>query len=726
MVLCQKLLKIVEKILHWFFECSQKYSKSFIIFFLCLILVSGYFSKDVKLALRSEEMNNHNTPSYHHLQNLNQEFGVQENVLLLLKKQSAFDQGDYCLLWKWRNKVLRDSNIILEVGSIFDLRFIDYHNGILFYPRVVSEPCQKKVPEIESGTLTQDERILDNPLYSYYHSPKLNETIVYLKIQAIEDPTAHFKYDYEELNKFIQETKKQLPYDIRVSGSIYFQDSVLQGLIRSEMLNGIAAIFIFFGYFYFYRSYRASFLLLITIIFTTTVIKGGMALLGHRMDSLTSCLFFMMTIAVIEDYIFLSFLIKEGKGTSSFYNACKKILLPSFFTSLTTAVGFGSLMVSSNESIFRFGAWTAMGTLFEWTILFGLLPALIKEFPSLNNWFKFKEVPNVGTWLKRLVKIKPSRHLTILTIIIPFIFLYFNHQVILQYDVFSIFKDNHEIKLFAQDLKKSRGSEGDLSLVFLKDGLQNRHILEKIKKEPFVTHAYSYYDYEDYIQKYPKEIHSLLIGEFNQSDMGKLFTGPHNTRAILTIKTLASTDIEAFDQKVKSICQGECQLVSEAIVAKDYSLSILKTIYDSFGFCLIIVFILMLFLCLAINSKLLWPILISTFWAPLALFSFIFTSKFEIDLVASVALSVVVGITGDNAIQFLMLSKNNLQESVENYGVASLQTIILMIIISVLLLASYFKPAINISYLITLGVIFIYLGDILVLNGLLKFMKSKN
>jgi predicted RND superfamily exporter protein len=56
--------------------------------------------------------------------------------------------------------------------------------------------------------------------------------------------------------------------------------------------------------------------------------------------------------------------------------AVRQLALPCFLTSLTTAIGFGSLALTSNELIQRFGLSCAMGTVFAFLAVLSVVPLL--------------------------------------------------------------------------------------------------------------------------------------------------------------------------------------------------------------------------------------------------------------------------------------------------------------------------------------------------------------
>ena len=101
------------------------------------------------------------------------------------------------------------------------------------------------------------------------------------------------------------------------------------------------------------------------------------------------------------------------------------------------------------------------------------------------------------------------------------------------------------------------------------------------------------------------------------------------------------------------------------------------------------------------------------------------TLKIEVNLMTCMFASVLVGLTGDNAIQFLMGShmKNgraDLASGIDGRGGASVICSLLMATAALFFLLSYFGPPRAFGLLLSSGLLAALFGDLWILRSLLK------
>ncbi|MFZ4713381.1 MAG: hypothetical protein ACOYL6_06705 [Bacteriovoracaceae bacterium] len=684
------------------------FPKSILMVFIVLVIFAGIEGRKVRIAIRTEDMNDPSLSSHQDMQKLKSDYGFEDKLTFVFKKESPFTGDDFCLLKKFLDELQKSEPMVIAISSPFELRDINFQNDKLFYPTVLKDVCQGGFSET---------RLRDHPYFPFFADPNLKDVIVHLQIKESEKKFRHGIYDYQIIEKLILRAQKELPFQVLPGGTLFFQKSVLDGIHWSNKLNILAGLFLFLTFFYFYRSWKASLGLVFIVLLTNTMLKGAMGFFDHAIDPLSSCLFLMMTVAVIEDYVFVCFVMRnEGK---TFEEAIQKLLLPSFLTSLTTAIGFGSLVMSHNPNIIHFGLWSALGAMLEWAFLLLLTPALFQVFPKLKSIFVFNKKISEPTFFQ-LTKLRMPRKFTMIISCFPLLLLFIYGEANLSYSPFDMFDSDHAISDYRNHFQNTRGAEGEVSLLFPRGSLDVSVVLEIMKKDPMVAQVYSLNNLRSLLQRYPTYLHSMIMEDFMKTQLGQLFSSSENERALLYVKSYDTKDIESFEQRTKKVCGNRCKIVSEVIVSKDYAQGLLQTLYDSFTFCFLLVFIIMVWLCLAVNPKAIISVTISTLWAPAMLLIVVILGQFKINVVTSVALSVLVGLTGDNAIQFLLLGSENLKESVENYGKASLQSFLLMTMMTLILFFSYFKSPKVLGALLLLGLVFMFVGDLWVLNGLLK------
>ena len=708
-----RMLRLLHYYLYRTHSLFLKNKKLVSIVLICIIAVSFIEGAKTKIAVRTEDFSDQNLPSYHAMTKLKEDYAFEDKLTLVLNKRTPFNNSDYCLIKNWlRNEVNTNSDIAGH-SSLFNLRMVEYNDGKLFYPAIIDSPCEKSTDYV---TLKK------HPLLTMFSTHDLTDFVIHFEINPSSTEFRHGIYDYKALDRIIDSAKKALPFEILTGGTLFFQSSVLEGIHFTNVINLAASVLLFVGYFIFYRSFIGAFTLIAVILITNTMIKAGMTFFGHMIDPLSSCIFLMITVSSIEDYILLSFMVFKKK--MPFNLAIKKLLLPSFLTSLTTAIGFGSLAVSSNPSIVHFSIWTSFGAMLEWAAMFLIIPVFINMFPKVKKRIENHPRP------KRLVPVQlisytPPKVIAVIIALVPLAIIFMYDKANLSYSPYDMFTKNNPISKFREHIQTTRHSEGELSIVFNDLDLNIEKIVEQVKKDPAVAGVFSEVDITNEIKLFPEFLRPLLFEDFKRTDLGKLFISYKTKRIIAYIKSYDTKDVPVVVSRIQNICGKSCSITSEIIVSKDYAVGILQTLYDSAisGFFSII--LLILWLVMTLSKKHTIPVLLSTLWASFMLLILVVAFQFKINVVTCVALSVLIGLAGDNVIQFLLLKKDSFSNSIHEVGEASTENFILMLVLTSTLFFSYFQTPRTLALLMMIGIVLMFIGDLWVLNGLTAISDKK-
>lgn len=700
------------KLLRLCLEATQNFflshAKSVLVLLIPLVFSSFYFSTKTKIAVRTEDFSNKSLPSFKDMQSLKRDYSFEDKFTLLINKNAPLNQNDLCAIYGWLINETENNENIVQTSSLFDLRLPSLNDGKLFYPKVISDPCREN---IDFNLLKR------HPLSKMFSAEDFSDTIIHFDIRPSKAQFRHGIYDYQIIKDMLTRAQRTLPYEILPAGSLFFQSSVLDGIYHSNLINIIAIILLLSLYYFFYRSLIFCLFLLTIIVVTNSTLKAGMGLLDHLIDPLSSCIFLMITVAILEDFILISYMLFKRK--LSFDQTMKSLLVPSFLTSLTTAIGFGSLAISENPSIVHFSIWTALGAIFEWIALFLILPSIIKLFPKLKRNIENQARPR--SYLpNEFISFRPKRVLTLIIAIVPFSLFLLHNNANLHYSPFDMFPSDHSISKFRSHILKTRNTEGEISVLFSNKDTDLSPYIEEFKKHPLVSSVFSENDILNEVRsEYDPALYTLIRDDFRRTSTGQFFTSNYSKRIIISVKSYDSKNVPMIVHDLKKICRDHCTLTSEIITSSDYANEVLKTLTDSFfgGFSAILILIgFVIWMTLKRNYI---PILISTIWASLSLLLIVIVFQIKINFVTCVALSVLIGAAGDNAIQFLLFNKGSLSKTVGEIGEASLEHFILMILLSSSLIFSYFATPRDLSILLIIGVCLMFIGDIWVLNGLI-------
>ncbi|MCF8474959.1 MAG: MMPL family transporter [Emcibacter sp.] len=221
--------------------------------------------------------------------------------------------------------------------------------------------------------------------------PLLNGTIVSEdgKAMALYIPITAKNVSYnvvEKLKGKIAELKGNDQYHI--TGLPVAQDTFgVEMFIQMAISAPMAMILIFLLMWYFFK--KASLVMSPMIVAMVSVIStmGLLVITGNTVHIMSSMIpIFIMPIAVLDAIHILSDfydrypLYKDRKKTIQ--HVMKELSAPMLYTTLTTAVGFGSLALTPIPPVQTFGLFVSIGVILAWIFTITLIPAYIMVMPE--------------------------------------------------------------------------------------------------------------------------------------------------------------------------------------------------------------------------------------------------------------------------------------------------------------------------------------------------------
>ncbi|MEK7355724.1 MAG: hypothetical protein AAB250_04715 [Bdellovibrionota bacterium] len=248
-------------------------------------------------------------------------------------------------------------------------------------------------------------------------------------------------------------------------------------------------------------------------------------------------------------------------------------------------------------------------------------------------------------------------------------------------------------------------------------------VLRQIAREPHVIHvddANSMFEAMTATIAAP-DLKEAIDGPLRAMPVGRrYFSESGKERAWVFLDTLDIKRVLELKEKTKSLCPGNiCALEGDIVAFSEYSRSLVQTLFSSFLLSLVLVG-LTLTACAKARGKMgqLPAILLSSSWAPFAVLFTIWVFEIEVNFVTSIVLSVLVGLTGDNAIQYIFAG-DDLDAGARAKGRATLICSLTMIGVSLLFVFAPFEPTKLLGLLLALGFALVFIGDYSLLRGLL-------
>ncbi len=705
---------------------SLKWSRTvFVIFTLSTILVFTQMGK-MKIIFSAEDLAGDNIPSVDELKDIKERYreGVTSNFILR-PTQDDWLPSDLCLIRDWYSTLRVTIPEIKMTSSTFDFKWpVKIPGNRVVYRNILDLDCQQRI--IHTPVETVYEQLNATPFGLAIDKKKPNS----LTFQFIfnDSETSKFGSFDPNLVTYIRDSvqKNLMPklksVDVNWVGPADYQWYLLEGFKFARWVNFGMMILVLFSLRIFLGTWRSGLIYCSTLFITAIWVFGLKGLFNSPFDVLSTGLFLMIGISSLEDFVFISGEMMKGH---SWKKSMRKILVPGCFTSFTTVIGFLSSCVSDLEAISRMGFWAAMGGLIECIVIFFFLPAALKTFSYKNKWVR------ANRFFDRLQSITTrtmSKRLAYgLCLVFPLGIIFmqeFNYNESPQ----NIFPATQEYRVSLDKMKESKNWIGTTSLLFAENVSyqEAEKILDKIKSDKwiqdFVVATESPQGIINWIEKLQVLPQNLAKTQFDIAPIKDVFVDENGlVRSLLYVKELSVDSIRTLKEKVNEICQQNCHLGGEAVAYSDFAGLVPRSLIESLITSLFFVSLVIIYLSLAMNKeKDILQILLSCYWGP---FFMIMTLGFlhtTIDFWKSIFASILVGLAGDNAIQYIEGSRHkSLNQGIEDRGASSILTACLMAATSLCYLGSYFSSPKEFGVILFVGLLASLVGELWLLNSLL-------
>lgn len=675
--------------------------------------------------------------TYDQYQALNKNFIEQNQVSVLLQRDGGFRNQHHRHLIDWVTRVFRKNSDIARVYSSYGMKKGYEENGS-FQIRPILIP-NYGVDYSNEELKDQYEQLAKTPAGHILVNKEKNDIFAsfYLENLSKEEKSLYGHFNTKAYESLVQSfkdfVKKKFP-DIKATwiGIGTYQYFLQKAYEQMNIVNLITGLFLILGFKLFFGLWRTGFILLATYNFSLILLYGFMGGMHFPVDSLSAAVPIMLLISTLEDFVFFLIVHKKKRDIKQSFEA---ILLPSFYTSLTTVFGFLSLYLSELSIIQRFGLICAVGAVLEWLIVFLVLPKVLVlwekrkgkslslgSIPQGINSFLLKvKEPKIPQWLGFIL----------LAPLIMFVF-YINTDLRIEDSPEAVFPDKHPIRESTQKLIESRGWKSEISLVFpyTLERKKNEGIFQKIVNDvPEIIAYESFYKTRNYVESSLKDsVHQYYVREFfGESFSASRWISNNSTheRGFLYSNTSDVVRISEIRKYVSKLCGEKCYLANILISYSEFGIKVLRTLTKSFSLSLVLIVFLIFVLAKFFKIKQ-WPIILLTaLWGPLTLISLMIVLDIGIYFATSVVMSVLVGLAGDNALQFLFHeNSSSVKDGLNELSLASILCTILMTVCCIAFLFSDFDGVRKIGIMMICGFVLGWIGDVVILRSLLNLKKT--
>lgn len=644
---------------------------------------------------------------------MKKKYAGDSQVVLFFNFKNGPKASELCLLSKWIKKIERFPEVH-EVNSIWTLRRPEISQTRLLYKKQLQDPC----------TLNPDERFQYSDKLRSSHFRHLIPTMgnkMFL-FDVVLDGSYPIEDQVEKIIKeshlFLKDSKLNLNVHFLGNGSTRYYFKKI--LFHDSLYNLLVIFVMIFLLRFFYGTWRSGLYLTMTLIASGSVLYGFLALLGGSINILTNNLFLMTAVAGAADFIFVTHDQLHGDYEKSFL----RMITPCFFTTLTTIVGFLSLNTSELSIIKQFGNGAALGALCEWGMMFLFLPSFLKVFGLNQIWvnpskaFSFKtfnkieriELPSPVLW----------SFFVLMSLSIPaFFFLNDQDSPVQNLPIHHPMRESH--KLFKENFQWE-----SQAYIYFPEVIQSEKLKPLVAS---ITRLNSIHRIEnpnelleDWTNGLPLLKQDLITRDLSMTPLWeRYYSSSGELRLPIYLSTEDLHSLRTVRDKVNDICDGQCRLAGQRVVYLEYGEKITRMMIESFAVSIFLVS-LILFWLLWLENKVTYflPLILSALMGPLAILTLLALFQIPVTIVTSIFLAVMVGLAGDNAIQFLFAGEDNLSSGIEGRAQSSIVVTVLMMAGSSMFLFQSLFPLKIMGALFIFGFFINLIGDLWGLKKLLQ------
>ncbi len=316
-------------------------------------------------------------------------FGEEGNLIVIGFKDTTFFTPKAFAAWNEFMSGLKKSKEVELVVAINDLKKLQ-KDTIAEKFELVSLIDQKQT---SNGAYLQKiklELFTNLPFYEGLLFNKKSGSIrsaVYLN-KKIVNTASRKTFIIKNLVPKIEKFEKATGIDLRVSGMPYIRTINAENM-KSEigLFIGAALLITSLIFFFFFRSFRATFISICILLFGVMWSFGTLGLFHYKITILTAIIPPLIIVIGITNCIFLinkyqqEIKIHQNQARA-LQRVISKIGVSTLMTNLTTAAGFATFMITGNDLLFEFGLVTSINVITVYLLTLVVVP-IVYSFMSI-------------------------------------------------------------------------------------------------------------------------------------------------------------------------------------------------------------------------------------------------------------------------------------------------------------------------------------------------------
>lgn len=349
-----------------------------------------------------------------------EKFGNEGNIIVIATQDSSVFNADKFKKWASLSDTIRNYNEVKSVVDITDLQDLKKY----------TDPKRFEFKDILPAKDFTDKGLLDFktfvfdslPFYDglvYNAESNTIQTAIYLK-DSIINTSARKDFILKKFKPLMDDFTEESGLKVYVSGMPYLRTLNAQNIIDEIKWFVLAALLVTsFIFYFFFRSFRATFISMLTVIIGVIWAFGFIGLLHYEITVLTAIIPPLIIVIGIPNCIFLinkyqQEIKKHGNQAKSLQRVIAKIGNATLMTNVTTASGFATFIFTQSELLKEFGLVASINIISIFVLSLLIIPIIYSFMPLPKD----KHLKHLGknwiegfvNWIEKMVR---QRRITI-------------------------------------------------------------------------------------------------------------------------------------------------------------------------------------------------------------------------------------------------------------------------------------------------------------------------
>ena len=341
-------------------------------------------------------------------------FGEEGNLIVLGIKDSSLFTVEKLNAWNKFSDDFKQYKEVEAVISIKDLQKLVKNNQ---KEKFELKPFIKDSIHSEAQIESLEKELFEQyPFYDNFLFNKETKTIrtaLYMN-KDIVNTSARKDFVINVLEEKVAEFEKAYNMDVRVSGMPYIRTLNAQNIVDEiGIFIGAALLVTSLIFFFFFRSFRATIISLLTVCIGVMWTFGILGLLKYEITVLTALIPPLIIVIGIPNCIFLinkyqHEVKSHGNKAKSLQRVITKIGNATLMTNVTTASGFATFILTESTLLKQFGIVASLSILGIFMLCILVIPIIYSFLPypkerHLEHLNK-KWIGGFVNWMERMVK----------------------------------------------------------------------------------------------------------------------------------------------------------------------------------------------------------------------------------------------------------------------------------------------------------------------------------